>query len=109
MRKLQRFDVPPRYHPFDLIEFTIELEHSKDYAMAAIVQRERVRASLAERALSVSVVSIAKILASTDDLEPGVVEKAWQPLITKLQKFSELSASVADVRVLTLLARAPGC
>lgn len=95
--KLQRNKVPDRYHPFNSIEFTIGLKESKDYAMAAVIHREKVKASTAKKSLVVGAVNIIEVFASNEILSADQIAEAWHPLVMKLEKFVDLTSRISEV------------
>lgn len=66
-------------------------------AMAAVVQRAKIRAACLQRSQTVGINHLLTAVQSTDDISLATIEETWNPLLSKLAVFSNIAESVAEV------------
>ncbi|KAF9058769.1 hypothetical protein BDP27DRAFT_1453783 [Rhodocollybia butyracea] len=82
------------------IEFKVDVETSEEsVAMAAMVQRAKIRASRLQRSISSADSKAVSTIQTADGAYPSIdnVVETFVPLLEKLQLFSNLADSVAEV------------
>lgn len=67
--------------------------------MAAMVQRAKIRASLLQRSQLVGNSHLLNDLQSVDDVSLDTIKETWAPLLSKLEVFSNIADSVAEVKL----------
>ncbi|KAF9064575.1 hypothetical protein BDP27DRAFT_1470619 [Rhodocollybia butyracea] len=84
----------------DRIELMVDVEASQNsVAMAAAVQRAKIQASRLQRSTSSATTAIS-LIQTTDNVYSGTTEDAlgnFIPLLEKLQVFSNLASSIAEI------------
>lgn len=85
--------------PAGHITLKVDLEDDKTGAMAAMVQRAKIRASLLHRSQSVGNSHLLNGLQSADDVSLDTIKETWAPLLSKLEVFSNIADTVAEVKL----------
>ena len=80
------------------IEFKVEVEVQVESAIiAAMVQRAKLRASRIRRSPRLADSPTFAAIQSADGVSINTIEETWSPLLAKLQIFSNLAQSIAEV------------
>ncbi|EIM81233.1 uncharacterized protein STEHIDRAFT_162217 [Stereum hirsutum FP-91666 SS1] len=96
-RPLQLDETSNQATPAGHIILKVDLEDNKTGAMAAMVQRAKIRASLLQRSQSVGNSHLLSGLQSVDDVSLDTIKETWAPLLSKLAVFSNIADSVSEV------------
>lgn len=83
--------------PTSQIALKIDLDDDKTAAMAAMVQRAKIRASCLQRSQAFGNSLLLDDVQSVDDISLDTIEQTWGPLLSKLAAFSNIADSVAEV------------
>lgn len=95
-RYLQRKDIPDRYHPFDSVQFTIELITTVGQTDPVANLKKSRNSFYNGMALSGAVLNIVDSGAAYE-IFPEIIEQAWGPLIARLEKFLEITTAITEV------------